>query len=132
MDRRCGGQFAVPQHIQAVHKNAVFTASHHSSDAGEVQHLKDSIRHAIQFGDKIVFCVKPAEGSIVCGIHYMITVGLCADSQISHILHCDDAAVGIDFILHLHAQETVKGDLLHFVQRRQKHGEVIELVETDL
>lgn len=32
----------------------------------------------------------------------------------------------------LHAQETVKDNLLHFVQRRQKRGEVIELVETDL
>ena len=62
----------------------------------------------------------------------MITVGLCADSQISHILHCDDAAVGIDFILHLHAQETVKGDLLHFVQCRKLCGKIVELVEANV
>ena len=132
LDRRCGGQLAIPQHIQAAHKNAVFTASHHSSNAGEVQHLKDSIRHAIQFGDKIVFCVKPAEGSIVRGIHYMIAVSFCADRQIPQILQRDDAAVGIDFILHLHTQETVKGNLLHFVQCRKLCGKVVELVEADV
>ena len=32
----------------------------------------------------------------------------------------------------LHTQETVKGCLLYLVQRRQKCGEVIELVEADL
>ena len=62
----------------------------------------------------------------------MITVGLCADRQIPQILQRDDAAVGIDFILYLHAQETVKGNLLHLVQLRQKCGEIVKLVETDL
>ena len=62
----------------------------------------------------------------------MIAVGFCADRQIPQILQRDDAAVGIDFILHLHAQETVKGDLLHLVQCRQKRGEIVKLVEADL
>ena len=34
-------------------------------------------------------------------------------------------------MLHLHAQETIKGDLLYLVQRRQKRGEIIKLVEAD-
>ena len=132
MNGRRGGQLAIPQYIQATHKNAVFAASHHSSDAGEVQHLKDSIRHAIQFGDKIVFCVKPAEGSIVCGIHYMVTVCFCTDRQIPQILQRNDAAVGIYFSLHLHGKQPLKGSFLHLVQRRQQRGKVVELVETDV
>jgi len=129
---RRGCQFAVPQHIQVSHEYAVFTASHHSSDAGEVQHLEYLVRYAIQFGDKIVFCVKPAEGSIVCGIHHMITVGFCTDRQISHILHCDDTAVGVYFFLHLHGEQSLKGDPLYLIQRRKPCGKVVELVETDI
>ena len=132
LDRRRGCQLTILQHIQAAHKNAVFTASHHSSDTGEVQHLKDSIRHAIQFGDKIVFCVKPAEGSIVCGIHYMITVGLCADRQIPQILQRDDTAVGVYFSLHLYGEHPLKGDPLYLVQCRKLCGKVVELVEADV
>ena len=62
----------------------------------------------------------------------MITVGFCADRQIPQILQRDDAAVGIDFILHLHAQETVKGNPLYLIQRRKPCGKVVELVETDI
>ena len=129
---RCGCQLAILQYIQAAHKNAVFAAPHHSSDAGEVQHLKDSIRHAIQFGDKIVFCVKPAEGSIVCGIHHMVTVGFCADRQIPQILQRDDAAVGGYFSLYLHGKQPLKGDPLYLVQCRKLCGKVVELVEADI
>ena len=93
---------------------------------------KDSIRHAIQFGDKIVFCVKPAEGSIVRGIHYMVTVGFCADRQIPQILQRDDAAVGVYFFLHLHGEQSLKGDPLYLIQRRKPCGKVVELVETDI
>ena len=132
LDGRRSGQFAIPQHIQAAHKYTVFPMTHHSSDAGEVQHLKDSIRHAIQFGDKIVFCVKQAEGSIVCGIHHMIAVGFCADCQIPQILQRDDAAVGVYFSLHLYGEHPLKGDPLYLVQCRQLCGKVVELVEADV
>ena len=132
MDGRCGCQLAILQHIQAAHKYAVFAASHHSSDAGEVQHLEHLVGYAIQFGDKIVFCVKPAEGSIVCGIHYMITVCFCADRQIPQILQRDDAAVGVCFSLHRYGEHPLKGDPLYLVQCRQLCGKVVELVEADV
>ena len=132
LDGRCGCQFAIPQHIQAAHKYAVFTASHHSSDAGEVQHLKDSIRHAIQFGDKIVFCVKPAKLGVIRGIHHMIAVGFCADRQIPQVLQRDDTAVGVYFSLHLYGEHPLKGDFLYLVQCRKLCGKVVELVEADI
>ena len=62
----------------------------------------------------------------------MITVGLCADSQISHILHCDDTAVGVYFSLHLYGEHPLKGDPLYLVQCRKLCGKVVELVETDI
>ena len=129
---RRGCQLTILQYIQAAHKNAVFPMTHHSSDAGEVQHLKDSIRHAIQFGDKIVFCVKQAEGSIVCGIHHMVTVGFCADRQVPQILQRDDAAVGVYFSLHRYGEHPLKGDPLYLVQCRKLCGKVVELVEADV
>ena len=129
---RRSSQLTVTQHITVSNKDAVFPMTHHSADTGKVQHFKDGIRHSLQFWNKIVFCVKPAEGSIVCGIHYMITVGLCADSQISHILHCDDTAVGVYFFLHLHGEQSLKGDPLYLIQRRKPCGKVVELVETDI
>ena len=132
MDGRCGCQLAIPQHIQTVHKNAVFAAPHHSSDAGKVQHLEYRIRYALQFRHKVVFRVEAAKLGVIRGIHHMVTVCFCADRQIPQILQRDDAAVGIDFILHLHTQETVKGNLLHFVQCRKLCGKVVELVEADL
>ena len=103
MDGRRSGQFAIPQHIQAAHKNTVFIASHHSSNAGEVQHLEHLVGYAVQFGDKFIFRVEAAKLGVIRGIHHMVTVGFCADRQIPQILQRDDAAVGIDFILHLHA-----------------------------
>ena len=132
MDRRRGCQFAIPQHIQTVHKNAVFAAPHHSSDAGEVQHLEYRIRYALQFRHKVIFRVEAAKLGVVGGIHHMITVGLCADSQISHILHCDDTAVGVYFFLHLHGEQSLKGDPLYLIQHRKPCGKVVELVETDI
>ena len=103
LDRRCGGQLAIPQHIQAAHKNTVFIASHHSSNAGEVQHLEYLVGYAIQLGDKLVFRVEAAKLGVIHGIHHMIAVGFCADRQIPQILQRNDTAVGINFILHLHA-----------------------------
>ena len=132
LDGGRGCQLAILQHIQAAHKNAVFAAPHHSSDAGEVQHLEYLVGYAIQFGDKIVFCVKPAEGSIVCGIHHMVTVGFCADHQIPQIPQRDDAAVGVYFSLHLYGEHPLKGDPLYLVQCRKLCGKVVELVEADV
>ena len=88
-------------------------------------------RSAVQIGDESVFRVEAAKLGVIRGLHHMIAVGFCADRQIPQILQRDDATVGIDFMLHLHAQETVKGDLLYLVQRRQKCGEIIKLVEAD-
>lgn len=105
---------------------------HHSSDTGKVQHLKDSIRHAIQFGDKIVFCVKPAKLGVIRGIHHMIAVGFCADRQIPQILQRDDTAVGVYFSLHLYGEHPLKGDPLYLVQCRQLCGKVVELAEADI
>ena len=62
----------------------------------------------------------------------MITVGLCADSQISHILHCDDTAVGVYFFLHLHGEQSLKGDPLYLIQRRKPCGKVVQFVEADV
>ena len=132
LDGRRGCQFAILQHIQAAHKNAVFAAPHHSSDAGEVQHLEYLVGYAVQLGDKLVFRVEAAKLGVIRGIHYMITVGLCADSQISHILHCDDTAVGVCFSQHLHGEQSLKGDPLYLIQRRKPCGKVVELVETDI
>ena len=98
----CSSHFAILQHITTSDENTVFTLAHHSSDTGKVQHFKHAVRYSVQFGNKIVLCVKPAEGSIICGIHYMITVGFCAGCQISQILQRDDAAVGAYFLLYLH------------------------------
>ena len=117
LDRRRGCQLAILQHIQVSHKYAVFTASHHSSDAGEVQHREHLVGYAVQLGDELVFRVEAAKLGVIRGIHHMVTVGFCADRQIPQILQRDDAAVGINFILHLHTQKTVKGNLLHLVQR---------------
>ena len=132
LDRRRGGQFAIPQYIQTVHKNAVFTAPHHSSDAGEVQHLEHLVGYAVQFGDKVVFRVEAAKLGVIRGIHHMITVGFCADRQIPQILQRDDAAVGVYFFLHLHGEQSLKGDPLYLIQRRKPCGKVVELVETDI
>ena len=106
--------------------------THHSSDAGEVQHLEYLVGYAVQFGDKFIFRVEAAKLGVIRGLHNMIAVGFCADSQISHILHCDDTAVGVYFFLHLHGEQSLKGDPLYLIQRRKPCGEVIELVETDL
>ena len=132
LDRRRGCQFAIPQHIQTAHKNAVFTAPHHSSNAGEVQHLEYLVGYAVQFGDKFIFRVEAAKLGVIRGLHHMIAVGLCADSQISHILHCDDTAVGVYFFLHLHGEQSLKGNPLYLIQRRKPCGKVVELVETDI
>ena len=132
LDGRRGGQFAISQYIQTVHKYAVFTAPHHSSNAGEVQHLKDNIRHAVQFGDESVFRIEAAKLCVIRGIHNMIAVCFCADRQIPQILQRDDAAVGVYFSLHLYGEHPLKGDPLYLVQCRKLCGEVIELVETDV
>ena len=129
---RCGCQFAVPQHIQAVHKNAVFTASHHSSNAGEVQHLEYLVGYAVQLGDELVFRVEAAKLCVIRGIHHMITVGFCADRQIPQILQRDDTAVGVYFFLHLYGEHPLKGDPLYLVQCRKLCGKVVELVEADV
>ena len=132
LDGRRGCQLAILQYIQAAHKYAVFTASHHSPDAGEVQHLEYLVGYTVQLGDELVFRIEAAKLGVTRGIHHMIAVCFCADRQIPQILQRDDTAVGIDFILHLHAQETVKGNLLHFVQCRKLCGKVVELVEADV
>ena len=132
LDGRRGCQFAILQHIQAAHKYAVFAASHHSSNAGEVQHLKDSIRHAVQFGDESVFRIEVAKLCVIRGIHYMIAVCFCADRQIPQILQRDDAAVGVYFSLHLYGEHPLKGDPLYLVQCRKLCGKVVELVEADV
>ena len=106
--------------------------THHSSDAGEVQHLEYLVGYAVQFGDKFIFRVEAAKLGVIRGIHHMITVGFCADRQISHILHCDDTAVGVYFFLHLHGEQSLKGDPLYLIQRRKPCGKVVELVETDI
>ena len=62
----------------------------------------------------------------------MITVGSCADRQISHILHCDDTAVGVYFFLHLHGEHSLKGDSLYLIQRRKLCGKVVEFIETNI
>ena len=132
LNGRCGCQLAIPQHIQTVHKNAVFAAPHHSSDAGKVQHLEYRIRYALQFRHKVVFRVEAAKLGVIRGIHHMVTVGFCADSQIPQILQRDDAAVGVYFFLHLHGEQSLKGDPLYLIQRRKPCGKVVELVETDI
>ena len=132
LDRRRGGQFAIPQYIQTVHKNAVFTASHHSSDAGEVQHLEYRIRYALQFRHKVVFRVEAAKLGVIRGLHNMIAVCFCADRQIPQILQRDDTAVGVYFSLHLHGKQPLKGSFLHLVQRRQQRGKVVQFVDADV
>ena len=132
LDRRRGGQFAIPQYIQTVHKNAVFTASHHSSDAGEVQHLEYRIRYALQFRHKVVFRVEAAKLGVIRGLHNMIAVCFCADRQIPQILQRDDTAVGVYFSLHLHGKQSLKGNLLHLIQYRQQRGKVVQFVEADV
>ena len=132
MDGRRGGQLAIPQHIQAVHKNAVFTVPHHSSNAGEVQHFEPPVGYAVQFGDESVFRIEAPKLGVIRGIHHMIAVGFCADRQIPQILQRNDAAVGVYFFLHLHRKQSLKGDPLYFVQRRKLCGKVVELVEADL
>ena len=132
LDGRRGGQFAILQHIQVSHKNAVFAASHHSSDASKVQHLEYLVRYAIQFGDKIVFRIEAAKLSVIRGIHHMIGVGLCADRQIPQILQRDDTAVGVCFSLRRYGEHSLKGDPLYLVQCRKLCGKVVELVEADV
>ena len=132
LDRRRGCQFAIPQHIQTAHKNAVFTAPHHSSNAGEVQHLEHLVGYAVQFGDKVVFRIEAAKLGVIRGIHHMIAVCFCADRQIPQILQRDDTAVGVYFSLHLHGKQSLKGGFLHLVQRRQQRGKVVELDEADI
>ena len=132
LDGRRGCQLAIPQYIQTAHKNAVFTASHHSSDAGEVQHLEYLVRYAVQLGDELVFRIEAAKLGVIRGIHHMVTVGFCADRQIPQILQRDDAAVGVYFFLHLYGEHPLKGDPLYLVQCRKLCGEVVELVEADV
>ena len=132
MDRRRGGQFAIPQYIQTVHKNAVFAAPHHSSNAGEVQHLEYLVGYAVQFGNKFIFRVEAAKLGVIRGIHHMIAVCFCADRQIPQILQRDDAAVGVYFSLHLYGKQSLKGNLLHLIQYRQQRGKVVQFVEADV
>jgi len=61
-----------------------------------------------------------------------IAVCFCADRQIPQILQRDDAAVGVYFFLHLHGEQSLKGDPLYLIQRRKPCGKVVELVETDI
>ena len=65
--------------------------------------LEYLVGYAVQLGDELVFRVEAAKLCVIRGIHHMIAVCFCADRQIPQILQRDDAAVGIDFILHLHA-----------------------------
>ena len=132
LDGRRGCQLAVLQYIQVAHKNAVFAAPHHSSDAGEVQHLEYLVGYAVQFGDESVFRIEAAKLGVIRGIHYMIAVGFCADRQIPQILQRNDTAVGVYFFLHLHRKQSLKGDPLYLVQRRKLCGKVVELVEADI
>ena len=132
MDGRRGCQLAILQHIQAAHKNAVFAAPHHSSDAGEVQHLEYLVGYAVQLGDELVFRIEAAKLGVIRGIHHMVTVGFCADRQIPQIPQRDDAAVGVYFSLHRYGEHPLKGDPLYLVQCRKLCGKGVELVEADV
>ena len=103
LDGRRGQQSAIPHHIAPAHVDAALTGAERFADPGEVQHFEHPVGYAVQFGDESVFRIEAAKLGVIRGIHYMITVGFCADRQIPQILQRDDTAVGIDFILHLHA-----------------------------
>ena len=125
-------EFAILQYIQAAHKTPFSLHRIILPMPAKSSILKTASDTPSSSGIKSFSAVKLAKLGVIRGIHHMVTVGFCADRQIPQILQRDDTAVGIDFILHLHAQETVKGNLLHFVQCCKLCGKVVELVETDI